>query len=117
MNLAQQVADLHAQVDTSTQHIQSLEGSLNSLQSAAERSQELATKQEQMITDWQSAQKGKLSKWYVAEAQYLVRLANDYAQYMHNLPVAQSLLQRADQVLQNVQDATVMDIRKSLAAN
>ncbi len=43
-----------------------------------EKSVELSAKQEQIIADWQAAQKGNLNKWYVAEAQYLVRLANDH---------------------------------------
>ncbi len=95
--------------------ISSLQQSVDDLRQSTQKALSLSAQQEQMINEWKAAQKGDLNKWYVAEAQYLVKLANDHMQFTHNTTMALTLLQRADQVLQNLQEATVLDIRKSLS--
>lgn len=117
ISLAQNVSVLKKQSAASRDDIAALQKSVNDLQQAAQKSQELSAKQEQIISDWQAAQKGDLNKWYVAEAQYLVKLANDHVQFTHNILMAMTLLQRADQVLQNLNDPDLLEIRKSLAAD
>jgi uroporphyrin-3 C-methyltransferase len=92
-----------------------LEQSITDLRQSTDKALTLSAQQEQMINDWKAAQKGNLDKWYVAEAQYLVKLANDHLQFTHNTTMALTLLQRADQVLQPMQDANVLEIRKSIA--
>ena len=91
-----------------------LQQSVDNLRQSAEKALALSAQQEQMINDWKAAQKGDLNKWYVAEAMYLTKLANDHLQFSHNTLLALTLLQRADDVLKNLQDASVMEIRKSL---
>lgn len=94
-----------------------MQKSVADLQERMQKSQDLFAQQEQLISDWRTTQKGDLNRWYVAEAQYLVKLANDHAQFTHNIKMSMILLQRADQVLQGVQDASLLEIRQSLASD
>lgn len=53
----------------------------------------------------------------VAEAAYLVNLANDQLQYTHNQTLALNLLQRASQMLANVDDPNLNALKQSLTDN
>ncbi|HEU5280918.1 MAG TPA: uroporphyrinogen-III C-methyltransferase [Gammaproteobacteria bacterium] len=53
----------------------------------------------------------------VAEAAYLVNLANDQLQYTHNQTLALNLLQRASQILANLEDPNLNALKQSLADN
>lgn len=88
---------------------------LADLKQANQKSADLSLKQEQMINEWQAAQKGDVEKWQVAEAQYLTKLANDHVQFTHNVSLALTLLQQADQVLQAINDTALYDLRQALA--
>jgi uroporphyrin-3 C-methyltransferase len=90
---------------------------VSDLQQAGQKSQDLATQQEKVMADWHAAQQGDLNKWHVAEAQYLVKLANDHLQFSHDVNLALILLQQADATLQNSQDPNLLDIRKAVAAD
>lgn len=114
---ASSVSMLEQQLTAEQAQITSLQNAIGQLQQAAQQSQVLSAKQEQIINDWQAVQKGDMEKWYMAEAQYLVQLANDHAQYTHNIPMAMTLLQRADQVLLPLQETAAIEIRQALAAN
>lgn len=117
IQMAQQVTALQKTTETHQAKLATLESSLSQVQQDGQKSQALSEKQEQIIADWQAAQKGDLNKWYVAEAQYLVKLANDHLQFTHDTTLALTLLQRAEQVLQAIQDPSLLDLRKSLAAD
>jgi uroporphyrin-III C-methyltransferase len=117
VSLAQMITDLQKRTASMQDDTVGLQKSIDNLKSAAQKSQELSAQQEQLVSEWRSAQKGDLDKWHVAEAQYLVKLANDHVQFTHNISMALTLLQRADQVLANLQDPGLLDIRKSLAAD
>jgi uroporphyrin-III C-methyltransferase len=108
-------AELKTQMVITQERSAILERAVEDLRQANEKALALSTQQEQIINDWKAAQKGDLNKWYVAEAQYLVKLANDHVQFTHNTSMALTLLQRADQVLQKLSDNSVLDIRKSIA--
>lgn len=114
-----QLQDLQNQTFNQQKNVTRLQADYNNLQQMADKSVELSKKQEQMIADWQAAQKGNLNKWYVAESQYLVRIANDHLLFTQNSAMVLTLLQRADQVLQNLHDMSsrVMELRRSLAEN
>lgn len=87
------------------------------LQQAAQKSQALSQQQEQIIADWRAAQKGDLDKWHVAEAQYLVKLANDHLQFTHDVAMAKVLLERADQTLKDLQNPDLLAIRQSITSD
>ena len=105
------------QATVNQQQLDELQKSVTALQQADQQSQAYAAKQQQMINEWEAAQKGDLEKWYVAEAEYLVKLANDHVQFTHDVTLAMTLLQRADQILGNLQDTRLLEIRKSIATN
>ncbi len=115
--LAQALTDINTQTVNNQKSVEALQTSVNTLQQDAQKSADLSAKQEQLIADWQAAQKGILIKWYVAEAQYLVKLANDHLMFTHDMTLSLTLLQRAEQVLQNLPNDDLLDIRKSLSAD
>lgn len=115
--LTQMTSDTQDQLSKSKTDISGLDQTVSELKQATQKSQDLSTKQEQMITDWQAAQKGNLNNWYVAEAQYLVKLANNNLQFENDVNMALTLLQRADQALANLQDANLLEIRKSITTD
>lgn len=115
LSLAQQVNELSLVGNRNAGDILRLNSSISGMQQAVQQSQETTVKQQQLLAEWTASQKGNLNKWYVAEAQYLVRLANDNMQYTANIPVAISLLERADQTLQSAQGNDILELRKSLA--
>lgn len=96
------------------QQLDELRQTINQLTSNNQRSLELVKQQEKMIADWQAAQAGNNDQWYLAEAQYLVRLAHDYAQF-YSTTMILSLLQKADEALQNVKNLNVTALRQALA--
>lgn len=106
------------QQSTDTQHeLTALQQTVGTLQDGLSKSQNLAAEQEQLVAEWRSAQKGDLDKWRLAEAQYLIKIANDHLQFTHDAPMAITLLQRADGTLQNVQNGNVLEIRKAIASD
>lgn len=117
LTLAQSVADLQRKIDLNQTTLNQAQQTINELQQNSQKSADLSKQQEQLMSEWHAAQQGNLNKWRIAEAQYLVRLANDHLQFTHNTQLALTLLQRADQELANIQDANVLQIRKSLAAD
>jgi uroporphyrin-3 C-methyltransferase len=115
--LARDVSTLKQQAAEKDKTLDLIQKSMSSLQNTEQQSQDMAAQQEQVIANWRDAQKGDLNKWSVAEAKYLVQLANDHLQFTHDINLAMLLIQRADDVLQNVQDPNLLEIRKSLAAD
>jgi len=117
MMLAKTVSELQTRTSTQTTDLTAMQQSVASLQAFAQKSQDIFTQQEQTMADWRSAQKGDLDKWHAAEAQYLVKLANDHLQFSYNVDMAIELLTRAEQSLQNAQDASLLEIRKAIASD
>ncbi len=115
--LADQLTLLQNKLITNDNQIASLQQSTQTLQASLQKSAELSAEQEKLVSEWRAAQKGDLEKWQVAEAQYLVNLANDHLQFTHHLAMTTILLQRADQILQALQDPRLLPIRQSLAAD
>lgn len=115
ITLARAVGEMRDQLIKTETTVIELQQSVQTLQQTAQKTQSLSDKQEQLIASWEAAQKGNMNKWYIAEAYYLVKLANDHMQFTHNLFMANQLLQHAAQVLQNVPDPGLLEIRKSLA--
>lgn len=114
LKLAHAVAELDSRAAAQTSELSALKQTLNDLQTSAQKMQDTFAAQE---NEWRAAQKGDLDKWHAAEAQYLVKLANDYLQFTGNIDLAMQLLNRADQSLQTAQDPNLLEIRKSLASD
>ncbi|TAK72022.1 MAG: hypothetical protein EPO11_10590 [Gammaproteobacteria bacterium] len=108
LSLAQLVCDLQKQTKQYQADLANMQTSLTQTQESVQKTQELLTKQERILDS---------SKWYVTEAQYLVRLANDHLQLAHNIPLTVTLLQRAEQVLQPVSTNEILELRKSITTD
>jgi uroporphyrin-3 C-methyltransferase len=117
ITLSQVISELQKKVTETERNVSDMQQSLSGIQQSLEKSQAVATQQEEVIAEWRAAQKGDVDKWHVAEAQYLVKLANDTMQYSHNAPMALALLKRANQILEKLSDPNLLDIRKSLASD
>jgi uroporphyrin-3 C-methyltransferase len=115
MAFSKKLAALQKEVTSNQKNLTSLQQTLEELRIANQKTEALSTQQEQMLTEWRAAQKGDLTKWRMAEAQYLVRLANDSVQFESNSVLGLILLKRAQQILQSLQDTALLDIQKSLA--
>ena len=72
-------------------------------------------RQGEALTELNNAEQTKNDDWTVAEAQYLVKLANDNLQIGDNIPLVINLLQTADKELQNSTNPKLDAIRKALA--
>ena len=50
--------------------------SLNEMKQKLQKSEARFSEQEQMLSEWRAAQNGDVGKWRVAEAHYLIKLAD-----------------------------------------
>ena len=115
--LAQITSALQKREASGQQDISGLQNTVNTLQQSMQKSQELSSQQAQLLSDWRAASAGDLNKWHVAQAEYLVKMANDQLQFAHNIKMAIQLLQQADKELQSSQDPALLEVRKSLATD
>src|SRR3990167_1881756 len=95
--LAQTVSTVEQQMTETEQNVNTLTQSMDDMKGGLANAKALSEKQEQLVAEWQSAQKGDLVKWRLAEAQYLLKIANDHLKLMHDTGMAVTLLQRADE--------------------
>ena len=115
VSLARLVSSLKTQTEQNTVAITGLKQSVDQFQSIAMQSQAITTKQEKIMADWDAAEKGNLDKWRVAEAQYLVRLANDQLLLNNEVTIAKTLLTRASDVLAQTNDQALATLKKAIA--
>jgi uroporphyrin-3 C-methyltransferase len=104
----QQVAKNHQE------SINRLQQAILSLQQTVQQSEAKVLKQAQVIQAIQGGQKNHLDIWRAAEADYLVRLANHQLQLTNNISIVITLLQRAEETLQPVEEAALLNIRQSI---
>lgn len=115
IKLAQMIGEVQTQSENEKNDINNLQQSITDLKQTIQKNEASAAEQEKLMTELRSTQKGDFDKYHAAEAQYLVKLASDHIQYTHDTATAAMLLQRANQVLQNVTDPKLSDVRQSLA--
>lgn len=115
ISLAKRMSEFQKDIVDDHSNLMNLEKTVHDIEQFIKKSQDLSAQQERLVNEWRSAQKGNLEKWYVAEAQYLVNLANDQLQFNQDISMAKVLLQRADQVLAKLQNPSVLELRKSIA--
>lgn len=117
MHLAQRMTRVENNSNRLQLDMQNVNANLRSFRESLEKAQTLSAQQEALIQDWQAAQKGDLNKWHIAEAQYLVKLANETMQYMQNTNLSLNLLQAAAQILNRIEDANLLNVKKTLAVD
>lgn len=99
IDLANLTTQLSEQVKIQASSLDGLKSSIGNVQETQQKSSELAAKQEALLGEWQKAGEGDLQQWRVAQAEYLVNLANDSLQFNHEVAPAINMLQRADSLL------------------
>lgn len=115
IKLNKELAEIKSQLNTSQMFSMTSQASLTEMKHTLEKSETRFSEQEQMLSEWRAAQNGDVGKWRVAEAQYLIKLADDHLQLSHNQKMAITLLQQAEKTLQNTQDSNLLEIRKAIA--
>ena len=113
--LNKELSEIKSQINTSQMDTLASQTSLNQMKQTLQKSETRFSEQEQMLSEWRAAQNGDVGKWRVAEAHYLIKLADDHLQLSHNQKMAITLLQQAEKTLQNSQDSNLLEIRKAIA--
>lgn len=110
-SLASMVGSIQDKITANNTALNTLQSTVSDLQVTSQKSAVLEQQQQQLIAQWNAAQKGDMDRWQLSEAQYFVKLANDQVQISKDPAVALTLLQRADQLLQTVKSVDVTPIR------
>lgn len=116
-SLAESVSNLQSNVAKSQDDLNAVQKNVSDLQSTEQSHDAIAQQQEKQLAEWRAAQNGDLNKWHRAEAEYLVKMANDNLQFSNNTALAISLLERADQELASIQDGSAASIRQAIQQN
>lgn len=110
VQLQEAVTETQRKADAAQTAVASVEQMTQQMQTELKNQMERIAK----LNSMQASTKGALQ---VAEAQYLVRLANDKLQLENNIGFAITLLQSADQQLKLSSDPNIFAIRKALATD
>jgi len=97
--------------------IEKLQASLLSLQQNVQQSHDLLQQQIQKINALEGNKQDRTDTGRALEANYLVRLANDHLQLMHDIPISISLLKQAVSSLQQSQDLSLKRLQESIQAD
>jgi len=114
-----QITDVIGQLQTAQQETAQQQATIipveKNLNAALESIQQLQTDVKQLQQEFTQTQVNNKNKLKLMQAAYYVKLANDNVQYINDIPMALNLLKMADQMLQDLSDATYDDARKALA--
>lgn len=67
--------------------------------------------QEEILSSWKGAASGNIDKWYIAEAKYLVNLAQLEANASNHYLLINGYLEKAESILQQVNDPKAIEMR------
>jgi uroporphyrin-3 C-methyltransferase len=115
--LAVATAQMNTQLMQNQKDIQALQKAQTDAEQSGQRLQDDFTQQQTALAEIKNIQQTKNDDWTVAEARYLVNLANDNLQIGDNIPLVINLLQTADQELQGSTNPKLLPLRKALAAD
>jgi uroporphyrin-3 C-methyltransferase len=88
---------------------------LTDIQQTVQQNNTTLKTQADAITELQKLQRTNKDDFLVAEASYLVKLANENLQFQRNIPAAIKLLQSADQNIAKITDTRIYKVREALA--
>jgi uroporphyrin-3 C-methyltransferase len=114
-NLAKATVALNTTAKQNQNDISSLQKNLSDMQQKLQQSEADFTSQQAIVADLKKSYQSKSDDWAVADAQYLVKIANANMEIGDNVAMVLRLLQTANQELQNLTDPKVIAIRKALA--
>jgi uroporphyrin-3 C-methyltransferase len=115
--LASVVTGMSQSVTQNQQDVAALQKTVTDIQQNAQQWHDELTNQQKILSDLRGTQKDDKEKWGVAEAQYLVQLANDNLLVGDNVPLVITLLQTADQKLRDLSDPRLLSLRKALTTD
>lgn len=115
--LAQEVKTLQKEMITYQNNLENITLNIHQLKDSLAQSKALSEEQSRLIAEWHAAQSGDMNKWYLAEAYYLVKLANDHMQFTQNAGMTTLLLSRADQIIKKINHLDVSALQQSLNAD
>lgn len=113
--LAETVTKLQKQAATVQTAVEELKNEVVTLEQNEQKRDAIFNTQAETLAEWRSAQKGNIQRWQIAEAEYLVKIANDQLQFTGNISLAMTMLQSADQILAKVADPDLLPVRRMLA--
>lgn len=105
----------HAEQRSAQTRITHLEQEVAHLSNNTQGIENQLVQNEQVIAHLSEKTDVKDKQWVLAEASYLVKLANFNLQFSHNLPEAELLLKIADHRIASLKDPNLIPVRKSLA--
>lgn len=112
--LRQSITEIERQFSEAQKLTVQLQNELAEGKQSINRSQEIANQQEALMNQWRQAEHGDQHQWKLAEARYLVRLANDQLMYNHNLEVAIQLLQESQSLIAQVNNPDLSSIQQKI---
>jgi uroporphyrin-3 C-methyltransferase len=115
--LSNTIAEVDAQVSGQQSVISTLQTDTQETKSNLTSYHDELSKQQDVLGDLRKSYQAKNDTWTVAEANYLVKMANANLQLGENIPLIINLLQTANSELQSLTDPNVVAIRKALAAD
>ncbi len=116
-SLSTVVTDLSQKVDQSQDKVSASEKAVADLQLAINQQNTEIKNQGSILTDLQKSTHANKDIFLAAEAQYLVKLANNQLQFENNLSVAIKLLQSASQEITKISDPRIFSVREALTAD
>jgi uroporphyrin-3 C-methyltransferase len=112
--LDKKASDIRAELTTQQSQVQTL---VNNAKSQLDGAQSLQTKLVDQVQRLEANQSRSRKDWLLAEAEYLVRLANQNVLMEQSVSGALPLLKSADAILAEIDDATIFNVRKALASD
>lgn len=115
--LASNMAELSSNVLQSSDTVLQTQKSVTDVQQSTQQMTDELKTQAQAIMELQKNQRSNKDELLVAEAQYLVKVANDNLVFENNIPLAIKLLQSADQDMAKLNDPKLLSVRQAIAAD
>ncbi|MEO8400873.1 MAG: uroporphyrinogen-III C-methyltransferase [Gammaproteobacteria bacterium] len=115
--LATHVAELSDNVLQSKDTVLQTQKSVTDIRESTQQMTDELKTQSQAILELQKNQRSNKDDLLVAEAQYLVKVANDSLVFENNISLAIKLLQSADQDIAKLNDPKLLAVRQAIAAD
>lgn len=118
MQLNQQLRELKEMVSSniklSADHLKPLEDKLTQLSADQTTQQTTLQQQSETLSAWKEAASGNVDRWYIAEARYLVKLAQFEVGLSRNYLLVNGYLEKAQSLLEKIADPRALEMRNAL---
>lgn len=118
VQLTEQLKELKSSIQHSAkqndQRLEPLQAKLNQIEAAQTILKTDVQQQSDTLATWKQAASGNIDRWYVAEARYLVKLAQYEANASTDYTLVSGYLEKAQDILQKVTDPKAVEMRAAL---